>query len=128
MLEFTLLAEPDTEAFERSLSETIAWCNRRLDMNALRTCFRSTELHPAFNPQIRPMADCSQYWVEPAVNKRVIEKLISDRRELLGDVKLPTPGDLAGGRLLLYSNYDALEEGACALATNGYFDDREAPP
>jgi hypothetical protein len=126
---FDGLDKSDLEEFERSLSDAIIWCKPRLNRSRLATCFRSPELHPFFDLRIPAIVDCGQCWTDPTTNRRVVEQLINTRRKLIGSTdRFQQTADLYEGRLLMFSGYDSLSEGACSQATDGYFDYQENSP
>lgn len=108
--------------FEKRLSETILWCNRRLNMNDLRNSFRTEDLRPG--QDVNSASIVGEHRLRSLVDDVATKR---DRR-LAGILDRPVPGDLMGGKLLVYAPSRSLAEGHAALVTGGFFDVDESPP
>ncbi len=95
------------------LREAKAWCSANVDVRAVATCLRPSELAPAPLPRDRWHAD-------DVVRLR--------RRHALLGRALTERDDGARGRLLVYFPDADLSDGAAAAESEGFFDVYNAPP
>lgn len=108
----------NTQALERfkvRLAQTIFWCAPRIDIRNPATSLRTPELRPRLLEESRASAvDAVCY-----------------ARESYGGIeirKATIPGDLGGGRLLVYFPNNDLACGAAEQETAGFFDINNVPP
>jgi hypothetical protein len=111
-----LISDPDLsgslEPFRERLAETVSWGSRRLPQGPLAEILRSSALAP---PPAAPWPET----VRAVAEKRLTQLGRSWRRSL---------DPLAGGLLLVYFPTPPHSRGAARAASEGYFDDRDAPP
>jgi hypothetical protein len=110
-LDFERGDTPDT-LLER-LTETIAWCQTRVNVADPRNCFRSRELLP------HPLEDG---------RKRVVASVAYKRWLALGGAAKRPAANLAGGRLLIYKPDWNLAHGLEEAETKGFLDIDNTPP
>ncbi len=116
------LSNLEIQTIYQRLSETIAWCESRVDITKPETCFRSKELQPTI--QI--------VWAQNHIQKNTIfERVANFRRAILfnslNNRNVETT-DLSLGRILVFEVDISLVDGAACTATNGFFDDDNTPP
>jgi hypothetical protein len=108
----------DTQTFQQfkdRLAQTIFWCAPRADKRNPATSLRTANLRPRLLEESRASAvDAVAY-----------------ARELYGGIeirKATIPGNLGGGRLLVYFPNNDLACGAAEQETAGFFDTNNVPP
>jgi hypothetical protein len=148
-LPFSELDADTRRRFDLSLSQAIAWCRSRVDPAEIRRTLdnvtpngykdtfekanfirllRSAELRPARYswqaPQDGP-EDGPNFWRR---GRSIVDEVSARRHQLLGNVDLPSPGDLLGGKLILHCPSDCIEEAVMFQFTRGYVDAGDSPP
>lgn len=116
-LKGALRTEPDCSAslqpFWDRLTETVAWCGPRADVQNARTCLRE--------PYLGPRSLEASYF-------DAVRRVASERRLKLGRTWPRPTALLGGGRLLVYFPDAELSDGAAEAETAGYFDVFNTPP
>lgn len=103
------------------IAETMAWCAGRARLDDMQHCLRSAELRPLLAPD------------EPLViTVEIVEEMAERRARLLRGLKqypVQPAGAraLGGGRLLVFDPSGSLSDGAAAVESAGFFDDRNVP-
>ena len=100
------------EAFREQLAETVAWCQRRAATDNLAEALRSHALAP---PPGLAWAD-------------TVAAVAEARRALLGRSWRRSLDPMGGGTLIRYRPTPPHSGTEARRASEGYFDDRDAPP
>lgn len=110
-----------------SLSETVAWCAARADVQHPGTSVRTAELMPSLFA-LAPEQRLGRLLASPAAASEAVRFIAQRRREALGRAGLaPAPrGTLAGGRVFA-TDFNTDVCGAAAQLSEGFFDALDVP-
>jgi hypothetical protein len=114
------------DGFLRSLAETIAWCEPRVNVTDSKRCLRSTDLKPCYRVYHGPDED-GDVWVDLAMIAEVEVKRSALLTRWRGAPVAPST-DFAGGRLLLHLIEQSNHNGLTADETSYFLDNNDTPP
>jgi hypothetical protein len=127
-----MVVSPNLNQFRQRLSETIAYCQPRVDKRDPMNCLRSLALWPKNRSRTPDKYGYYQYkWGTVEENEAVVVALAEERSRLLADTDqrdpLQVPQDLAGGRILVIVPEDSDTLGISERVSNGFIDGFDLP-
>jgi hypothetical protein len=114
-----MLTDSQLDEIVRCISEAVVWCEPRVNESDPEQSLRSAELRPP-----RAASEYDSLGGTPEAVEFVSER----RRVALGSRVNPSSMELRGGRLLAVEVDCQLAEGACEVASHGFFDGNDTPP
>jgi hypothetical protein len=113
----------DIDVFKRRLSETVAWCFKRINPEEPAHCLRSIDLRPP------GVLMCPRFNIEI---HEIVQAVVDERAHWIHTWHKnfdKFPAGLAGGRLLICSSAtESIPDGGVTELSKGFYDEDDMPP